>query len=73
MASLAAVALEAYLREARLRAQLDDLRIEIDQGKKELEVAEITATSYFQDLVRAAREFRGEAVLSSPPTGPAAS
>jgi GAF domain-containing protein len=73
MASLAAVALEAYRREARLRAQLDDLRIEIDQGRKEREVAEITTTSYFRDLVLAAREYRGESVVAGPPAGPAAS
>src|SRR5262249_45588073 len=48
MSSLAVVALEAYLREAKLRAKLDELRLEIDESRKAREVAEITDSSYFQ-------------------------
>jgi DNA-binding response OmpR family regulator len=58
MSSLASVALEAYLREAQLRRQLDELRIEIDHGKKAREVAAITGSSYFQGLLGTVREYR---------------
>jgi DNA-binding response OmpR family regulator len=58
MATLAVVALESYLREAKLRLQLDDLMIEIDERKKASETAEITETSYFESLVSAVREYR---------------
>ncbi len=37
-------------REEELRRQLEELRIEIDQKKRELEVAMITESGYFQEL-----------------------
>jgi PAS domain S-box-containing protein len=36
--------------EENLRRQVEELRIEIDQQKRALQVAEITQTSYFQEL-----------------------
>jgi GAF domain-containing protein len=74
MSSLASVALEAYLREAQLRRQLDELRIEIDHSKKAKEVAAITGSSYFQGLLGTVREYRQrpsdrpEPVSASPET-----
>lgn len=41
-----------------LRKQVKKLRIEIDQGQKELEVSEIVDTDYFRDLQKKARELR---------------
>lgn len=58
LSALAAVALEAYIREQRLRQQIEELRIEIDDVKKRQEVAAITETGYFQSLQSQARELR---------------
>jgi len=58
LASLAAVALQAYIREQRLRQQIEELRIEIDEGKRARRVAEITETEYFRRLQEKAREMR---------------
>jgi CheY-like chemotaxis protein len=57
---LAAVALGAYAREQRLRQQIEELRIEIDESRKARQVAEITETDYFQTLQQKARKMRGE-------------
>ncbi|NJM05224.1 alpha/beta fold hydrolase [Candidatus Gracilibacteria bacterium] len=60
---LAAAALEAYTREKQLMEEIADLRIEIDQVKKEREVAQITQSSYFAHLKTRARALRnGEAI-----------
>ncbi len=56
--SLAVAALEAYIREQALHRQIEELRIEIDQAKKERQVAEITESDYFQELRQKARELR---------------
>ncbi|MCJ7823621.1 MAG: hypothetical protein MUP44_01845, partial [Anaerolineales bacterium] len=56
--SLAVAALEAYIREQALHRQIQELRIEIDQAKKERQVAEITESDYFQELREKARELR---------------
>jgi pimeloyl-ACP methyl ester carboxylesterase/CheY-like chemotaxis protein len=58
LSSLAAAALEGYEREQRLRQQIEELRIEIDEVKKSRQVAEITETDYFQQLQEKARELR---------------
>jgi pimeloyl-ACP methyl ester carboxylesterase/DNA-binding response OmpR family regulator len=55
---LAAAALEAYTREKQLLEEIADLRIEIDQVKKEREVAQITQSSYFEHLKSRARDLR---------------
>lgn len=56
--SLAVAALQAYIREQSLRQQIQQLRIEIDQAKKERQVAEITETGYFQELKEKAKKLR---------------
>jgi GAF domain-containing protein len=58
LASLAAGALETYIREQDLRQQVAALRIEIDQNRKVREVAEITETDYFRNLQEKARGLR---------------
>ena len=62
LAALAGVALEAYLREQSLRQEIQQLRIEVDEARKEREAAEITATDSFrrlQERARARRSRRG--------------
>jgi nitrate/nitrite-specific signal transduction histidine kinase len=44
------MAIEVQAREERLKRQVQELRIEIDQVKKARQVAEITETEYFQHL-----------------------
>jgi len=44
----------------RLRQQIEELRIEIDESRKARQGAEITETDYFQTLQRKARKMRGE-------------
>jgi GAF domain-containing protein len=61
LSSLAAVALESYIREQGLRRQIEELRIEINEARKAQEVAEITETEYFQSLQERARELRASA------------
>ena len=53
------MAQEVYAREQRLRQQVQELRIEIDEVKKTRQVAEITETDYFQQLQEKARRLRG--------------
>jgi hypothetical protein len=62
------MALEVYAREQRLRRELQQLRIEIDEVKKERQVAEITETEYFQGLRAKAQSFRARIAR---PGGPA--
>ncbi len=52
------MARQVYEREARLKQQVQELRIEIDEVKKARQVAEITETSYFQDLRDRAQRLR---------------
>lgn len=59
LSTLAAAALEVYLREEGLRRQIRDLHIEIDQSKRARQVAEIAETDYFQSLQQKARLLRG--------------
>jgi CheY-like chemotaxis protein/HAMP domain-containing protein len=49
---------EVYAREERLKQQVQELRIQIDEGKKEREVAEITESDYFRTLQEKARQLR---------------
>ena len=53
--SLAVAALEAYIREQGLRQQIQQLRIEIDEAKRQKQVDEIVETDFFQDLQAKAR------------------
>jgi two-component system cell cycle response regulator len=45
-------------REQRLRQQVQDLRVEIDEVRKARQVAEITETEYFRDLCAKAQRLR---------------
>ena len=56
--SLAAAALEAYIREQSLRQVIQQLRIEIDEVKRQQQVSEIVDTDFFQDLQERARAMR---------------
>jgi nitrogen fixation/metabolism regulation signal transduction histidine kinase len=65
---------EVLQREARLKQQIVELRIEIDEARKAREVEDITGTDYFQDLQRRAGELRRAAARreTEPSTNPAA-
>jgi GAF domain-containing protein len=58
LSSLATVALEAYIREQSLRQQIRQLRIEIDEAKRQQQVDEIVETDFFQDLQLKAHQIR---------------
>jgi DNA-binding response OmpR family regulator len=49
---------EVRAREERLQTQVQQLRIEIDEHRKAKQVAEITETSYFQELQEKAQSLR---------------
>jgi HAMP domain-containing protein len=55
---LASAALAGYIREEKLRQELNKLRIEVDVSKQAKQVAEITETNYFQELATRARQMR---------------
>ena len=52
------MAIEVAARERALKAQVQQLRIEIDEAKADRQVAEITETDYFRDLQRKADALR---------------
>lgn len=52
------MAREVHARERRLKEQVDELRMEIDETKKARAVAEITETPYFQQLQQRAKGMR---------------
>ena len=52
------MARQVYAREQQLKQQVQQLRIEIDQARKAREVAEITESDYFQQLLGKAEELR---------------
>jgi GAF domain-containing protein len=58
LSSLATVALEAYIREQSLRQQIQQLRIEIDEAKRQQQVDEIVETDFFQELQLKAHQIR---------------
>ncbi len=60
LSQLATVALEAYIREQKLKEQIQELRIVIDEAKRAGQVAEITETEYFQNLREKAKTLRGK-------------
>ena len=55
---LATAALDGYIREAVLRQEIAQLKIEIDHSRRANQVAEITETKFFQDLRNKAKEMR---------------
>jgi DNA-binding response OmpR family regulator len=52
------MAKEVYAREQSLKRQVLELRIQIDEAKRERDVAEITETEYFQQLRDKASKLR---------------
>ena len=64
LASQAGIAIanarEAQEREKRLRQQIQELRIEIDEAKKQQEVAHVTESDYFRYLQETAAQMRTE-------------
>jgi CRP-like cAMP-binding protein len=56
---------EVYQREQRLKQQVAELRIEIDEAKQARQVAEITETEYFQHLRQKAQQLRSGRSSSS--------
>lgn len=56
--SLAAAALEAYIREQSLKREIQQLRIEIDETKRQQQVSEIVESDFFADLQARAKEIR---------------
>jgi GAF domain-containing protein len=65
LSKLAALALAAYIREQKLRAEIQELRIVVDQERKEHQVAQITESEYFQKLQIEARKLRARVTHSS--------
>lgn len=57
-AEFAQMAAQVQKREEELRQQIADLRIEIDQAKKERQVGEIVESEYFQNLRAQAAQLR---------------
>jgi CheY-like chemotaxis protein len=55
------MAREVYERERRLKAQVQQLKIEIDEARAARKVAEITDTDYFRDLQEKASSMRLDA------------
>ncbi len=55
---LAVAALEAYIREQSLQQQIQQLKIEIDEVKRQKQVSEIVDTDFFQSLTEKARAMR---------------
>jgi CheY-like chemotaxis protein len=55
------MAREVRAREQRLRQEVRELRIEIDEARKANQVAEITETDYFQQLQQKAQSMRRRA------------
>jgi len=52
------MARQVYAREQQLQREVQQLRIEIDQARKVREVADITESDYFQQLLGKAEELR---------------
>jgi CHASE3 domain sensor protein len=56
--SLAVAALEAYIREQKLKQEIKQLRIEIDEARRQQQVAEIVETDFFHNISTRAQELR---------------
>jgi two-component system cell cycle response regulator len=52
------MAAEVYAREQRLKQQVQQLRIELDEARQARQVAEITESDYFQQLQATAADLR---------------
>ncbi len=69
LSALAGVALDSYLREQALRQEIEQLRIEIDEAKRQKQVSEIVDSDFFQDLQSKARSLRNRTRQSSGTSG----
>ena len=58
------MARQVYARERHLQQQVQQLRIEIDQTRKAREVADITESDYFQQLLGKADELRNRVKIN---------
>lgn len=58
------MAQEVIQREARLKRQVEELRIEIDLAKQQQQVSEITDNEYFRELKEKVSKIRGQAQSS---------
>lgn len=56
--SLAVAALESYIREQGLRREIQQLRVEIDESRRQQQVSEIVETDFFQELQARANSLR---------------
>lgn len=54
------MAREVYAREQRLRSEMEELRIQIDEARKMQMVSEITDTEYFRALQEKAKQMRSQ-------------
>lgn len=61
---------EVIAREQFLKEQVRNLRIEIDQTRREREVSEITDSDYFQNLQKKAKQLRNRPPNSETPDNP---
>jgi len=52
------MAREVYARQQRLKQQVQELRIELNEARQKSQVAEITETQYFRDLKSKAKDLR---------------
>lgn len=52
------MAKQVYVREQKLKKQVQELKIEIDEAKRQKQVNEIVETDFFQDLVGKAQTLR---------------
>ena len=55
---------QVRLREQKLKQQVLELHIEIDEAKKARQVAEVTGTEYFQQLQKKAQKLKGRTAKS---------
>lgn len=58
LSTLAAAALEVFVREERMRSEIRCLHVQIDETKRARQVAEITDSDYFQSLQKKLRVLR---------------
>jgi len=63
---LAGAAMTSYVRQQKLKDQVHQLRIEIDQSKRDRQVSEITGSDYFKSLKDRARELKQRAREQAP-------
>jgi GAF domain-containing protein len=57
---IASAALESYIRQQRLKDQVREMSIKIDEAKKEKQVSAIIETDYFKNLRARARNLRAD-------------